>query len=482
MGVTIFTSRIILESLGITDYGVFNVVGGIAFSFGFFSSSMSNATQRYFSYGHGEGNIEKVKEYFNLITTLYLIACGIVIIIGGGLGYWIVSKLNIPKDLFGAGLVVYYTTLVSLCITLFSSVFDSVLISRENLTLYAYLSIVEVILKLGIAYLIFLTPSYKLIYYSLMLMGVTIIIKSILMTYCLKKFEECKLQFLWSKEKIKGILSFMGWNGLGTVVWSINDQGTNILLNLFFGPVVNAARGVASQANNAINNFVSNFYVALSPQIIKNYASGDIKGSISLMNNSSLFSYFLLWLFALPVIIRRDYILHLWLKEVPEYTSIFLLWIIIYSLVNVLTRSQWVLIQAIGEMKKYIINGCLTMIGAIPIGYILFKFGFVPQSIIIVTAILRLIYVYVSLFTLRSYVEFNILQYCKEVSLPIILVTSLSYISVSTINNFIDESFLGLIFLSLSSIIITLIFISIVLKPDIRKNIIMRLKSLAFKR
>lgn len=472
MGVSIFTSRIILESLGIDNYGILNVVGGIAFSFGFFSSSMSNATQRYLSFGHGEGNIDKVKEYFNIISLLYIIASAIILIIGGSLGFWIVSKLNIPPQNYWGGVVVYYTTLFSLLITIFSSVFDSVMIAREEMNFYAYISIAEVVLKLGLAYLIFTISAYKLQVYSILLLAITVIVKGSMWIYCRKHYPECRFNLKWQPEKIKGTLSFIGWNGLGTIIWVINEQGVNILLNLFFGPVVNAARGIANQVNTALNNFVSNFYLALNPQIIKTYAAGEQEKCIDMMCKASLLSFLLLWMLSLPVIIRRNYILHLWLKDVPDYTSVFLLWILIYSLINVLTRPQWTVIQAVGNLKSYIINGSISMIGAIPIGYLLYRRHFPPQSILIVLAFLRLIYVIVSLRTIKNFIFFSYTKYIKEVLFPIIVVGGGSLAILETINNHLPQNFIGLIFTVLFSSLAIGGSMLVILPSDMRVKLI----------
>lgn len=472
MGVTIFTSRIILESLGVTDYGVYNVVGGIAFSFGFFSSSLTNATQRYLSFGHGEGKIEKVREYFNLISCLFLIASGLILVIGGALGFWIVSKLNIPSNQYWAGIVVYYCTLCSLIITLFSSVFDSVLIARERMNFYAYISIIEVILKLAVAYLIFITTEHKLQIYAILILGITILVKGILSLYCLKKFPECKFKLIWQPDKLKEVLSFMGWNGLGTVVWVVNEQGVNILLNLFFGPVVNAARGVANQVNSAINNFVNNFFLALNPQIIKTYAAGEYNRSVAMMCKASVFSFLLLCMIALPVILRRDYILHLWLKDVPEYTSVFLMWILIYSLINVFTRPQWTLIQAVGNLKQYILNGCVTMLGAIPVGYILFRYGFAPQSILMVLVCFRSLYVLISIYTIKKFIPFTTRTYTKEVIIPIVSVLVPTFLILFYFNIWLPTNLFGLIIMVIISVVSTITFGITVLPQSYRHQLI----------
>lgn len=477
MGVSIFTSRIILESLGVTEYGVFNVVGGIAFSFGFFSSSMTNASQRYLSYGHGEGNIEKVKEYFNLIAFLYIAGSILILCIGGGLGFWIVSKLNIPPNLYSAGIIVYYTTLVSLIITLFSSMYDAVLIAQESLNFYAYISIAEAAAKLGVAYLIFLADDNKLSLYAILLLIVTIIVKGSLIIYCINKYPECRIKLSWQPEKLKGVLKFMGWNGIGTIMWVINEQGINILINLFFGPVINAARAIANQVNVALNNFTNNFFLALNPQIIKKYASGDKSGSISIMSKASVFSFCLLWLLCLPVLLRREYILKLWLNEVPDCTSIFLVWILIYSLINVLTKPQWTIIQAVGNLKQYIINGCITMLGAIPIGYVLFKLSYPPQAIFIVLTILRFFYVIVSLFTIRKFITFSIFDYCKNVLSPIVFICFLSTIIMHNINQLFPQTFVGFLSILTISILITGVVILSLIGKNMRLQLIGIIKS-----
>lgn len=476
MGVTIFTSRVILQSLGEVDYGVMNVVGGIAFSFGFFSSSMTNATQRYLSFGHGKGDISKVKEFFNLISTLYIIACGIILVVGGSLGFWIVSKLNIPPESYWPGVVVYYTVLVGMVITLFSTTFDSALIAREKMGFYAYMSIVETILKLGLAYLIFILPTDKLIYYAIIQLLITIIVKGTMAIYCMRKYPECEVKFVWQPKKMKGVLSFMGWNGAGTIVYVLNEQGINILINLFFGPILNAARGIANQVNSAIGSFSNNFFLALNPQIIKSYAAGELDKTIKLMKQSSIFSFYLMWIIILPLILRRDYVLGLWLKEVPEYTSTFLLWILIYRLINILSQPQWTVMQAVGSIRQYIINGMISMVGAVPIGYLFFRLGYPPQSIFIVMAVLRAIYVIVSTFTIHKYIKFSLIKYSTSVFLPLILMTGVTFVILYTINLYIPENFIGLIIVCLSSIILVGSTAMIAIGKSGRKQIFTKIK------
>ena len=476
MGVSLFTSRVILESLGVEDYGVYNIVGGIAYSFGFFSSALTNAIQRYLSFGHGEGSIEKVRNYLSIITIIFLIFCGIIAVAGGAAGYWIVSLLNIPAHLFSSAIWIYYTTLVSLIITLLCSIFDSVLIAREDMNVYAYLSIAEAAFKLGIAYILFSIPSERLIVYGLLSLAATAIVKTSIIIYTYRKYEECKFHLKWNKSKIREIYGFIGWNGLGTASFAINEQGINILFNLFFGPVVNAARGISYQVSSAINNFTSNFFMAMNPQIIRTYAAGDYKDCVRLMQQASIFSFFLLWLICLPVMLRRDYILNIWLTDVPDCTSQLLLWILVYNLINILTQPQWTVIRAIGKLKRYMITGSILMLATIPVGYTGLKTGLPPQSIIIVMSALRLVYVCVSLTNIRKYIDFSIRGYVKCVFLPIAAIVLISASSSIVADFYIPDNFPGLIMVVLFTIAISSLSMIMFLHKNIRTSILATIK------
>lgn len=476
MFITFFTSRVVLEALGVEGYGVYSLVGGLAFSFGFFSSSLSNATQRYLSFAHGKEEISEVKSIFNATAIIYLLLGGAILIIGCSIGPFLLSKLKIPKEMINSSYWIYYCCIVSLTVTLTATMFDSVLIARENMKTYAYLSIFDVIGKLAIAYLIFITP-HKLIIYSIATMCLTSLVKGVLIYFCLTKYEECRIRLHWDKKQIKELAGFIGWNGVGTAVFAINEQGINILLNIFFGPIVNAAKGIANQVNGAINHFSSNFLMAISPQMMKTYARKDMQKFIQLFNYSGKYSFALLWFLFLPIILRRDYILHLWLKDVPEYTATFLLWIIIYSLVNIYQNPQWFAIQAVGKIRNYIIVSHALMIACLPASWICLKAGFSPTIVFQIMVIMRFVNVGVTLKLIKSYINISIFKYIEKSVLPNLFLVLITFVCTYYINTLIEQTFLGLIINTAINMIICATCIwFIVLSYGERKKIMITIK------
>lgn len=458
MFVTFFTSRVILEALGVDGYGVYSLVGGLAFSFGFFSSSLSNATQRYLSFAHGKENLNDVKTIFNATAIIYILLGGVILTIGCIIGPYLLSRLRIPSSMHVSSYWIYYCCIVSLSVTLTATMFDSVLIARENMKTYAYLSIFEVIGKLCIAYLTFIT-SYKLIIFALATMILTLVVKGILIYFCLTRYQECRIKLHWDKNKIKELAGFIGWNGVGTAVFAINEQGMNIMLNLFFGPVVNAAKGVANQVSGAINNFSNNFLMAISPQMMKSYAKSDTHKFLRLFYYSGKYSFAMLWLLFLPIILRRDYILHLWLKDVPDYTNAFLLWIIIYSLVNIYQTPQWFAIQAVGRIRNYIIISHGLILLGLPISWVCLMYESNPTIVFQVMVVMRIIIVAVTLQLITHYIPLPLFQYIKKSIIPNLLMVMITFLSSYYINLLIKQSLIGFILNTSTCMLISLICI-----------------------
>lgn len=456
MAVTLYTSRVILQVLGVVDFGLYNVVGGVATSFVFFSSSLSNATQRFLNFELGTGNLNKVKNIFNLSLLIYVVIAIIVVIVAECVGGWLMSeKLVIPQERYEAAYFVFHVTIISLAITLIGVVFDSVLIARENMKVYAYIGVFESIAKLGIVFVLDFADYDKLKLYGVLHLAVVLLAKVAPMLICLRKYPECRVQLYWDKRLFVSMFKFVGWNGLGTAVWAVNEQGMVILLNIFFGPIVNAARAIATQVNAAVNNFSNNFMVAVRPQIVKSYAAQDYSYFIKLIFNSSKYSYFLMWVLCLPIILRCDYILGLWLGNVPENATIFVQWILIFSLVNILTTPIWSAMLAIGKLKKYILVGSAVFLLAFPISYVFLMFGYHPVVTFQVLTIVRLAYLLVSLLILRSYVQFSMLQYVKQVIIPIVVVSMLSGVVMYHLNMLFFDSLLSFIIVCLISIFLS---------------------------
>ena len=296
MGVSFFTSRVVLDKLGVIDYGIQNVVGGMASMFIFFRSSLSNASQRFFSIAIANGDLEFARKTFCQHQTIYIALAVFVILLAETIGLWFVMyKLVIPSDRLNAALWIYQFALISLVLTLLSVVYDAILISHENMRIYSYVGIYEGIAKLIIAYLISVAPFDRLIFYAMLTMLVALSIRLFYGFYCKKKYNECQFKIVFDKQNIKETTAFISWNFIGTAVWAVNNQGIDILLNLFFGPIVNAAKAIATQINGVITNFTSNFFVSVQPQITKSYANNDFDYLMKLFYASSKYSFFLLW-------------------------------------------------------------------------------------------------------------------------------------------------------------------------------------------
>lgn len=440
MLISLYTSRIVLEKLGISDYGIYNVVGGISSSFVFLSSALSNATHRYLNYEIGRGNQTKLNQIFNLNFIIYFTYAIISILIIDSGGLWLVNnKLTIPLERLAAAKWILHSTSISLFFTILCSVYESVLISRENMKIYAYIGMFDAIIKLIIAFSLTLVSVDKLKLYAILLLLATLISKSILIIYAIKNYTETKLKFFWNRKIFIEMFSFSGWNLLDASIFLLNDQGINLLLNIFFGPAINAARGVSLQIKSAITNFSSGFLLAMRPQIVKSYASEDIEYFKSLIYNCGKFTFFLLWIICLPVILRVSDILAIWLKDVPEMATHFVIWMLIFSLINSLCDPFWQGIQAVGILKKYVLIGNSIYFLAFPLSYIAFKLGASSVATYQIIAMIRLIYLFAVFYIFKQYVTIKLHEYSRLVLYPIIKVVLVSTMISVPINNIIPS-------------------------------------------
>lgn len=446
MVITLYTSRITLDVLGVCDYGINNIVGGLATSFVFFSSSLSNATQRYLSFEMGKNDIEGVRKVFNLSLLIYIAISIIVFVLLELIGMWFIeNKLVIPDERMEAATWVFQCVSIGLLMSLIGTVFESVLIARENMKLYAYMGILEVIMKLLIAYSLMFIDWDKLKLFALLQLFAVCLVRMIPVVYCFRKYAECKLKFSWDLSLFSEMFKFVFWNGIGTAVYAVNDQGINILLNLFFGPVINAARGVCMQVSGAISNFSGNFLKAIQPQVTMSYAEGDKSRFVNLFFSSSRLSYYLLWVLCIPVMFRIDYILSIWLVEVPEFTDIFIIWTLMTSLVNVLIRPIDIGIQAVGNLKTYMIIASIVFVLVFPFSYILLKISTIALIVFQVMFVFRVIGLFAQLKVLIKYVDFSVKDYLLKVIRPIIITTIVSTIVIAIVNAKMPQDFIHLI-------------------------------------
>jgi O-antigen/teichoic acid export membrane protein len=391
MGITMFislyTTRLILNSLGANDFGVFNIVGGSIAMLGFLNVSMASATQRFMSYAEGEGNINKLISIFNVSIVLHFliaIAMGLVLFV---MGYILFNGvLNIPSDRISAAKLVYYFMIASTMVTVMTVPYDAVLNAHENMLYYALIGIVESLLKLGVAIVVVYTSTDKLIIYGFLMTCISLIIMVLMRIYCHQKYTECHIdpKKYFQKDLMKEMTGFAGWSLMKTSTSMFGNYGFSIVLNHFFGTLLNAADGVAGQLNGQLLAFSNTMMRALNPAIVKAEGGGGRENMLKLSLAGSKFSFFLFAFFAIPVLIESPYILHAWLKNVPDYAIIFCRLMFIWTLIEQLTLPLNTAIGAQGDIKRLSIIKSILNVLPIPIVYALFSFGFPPYSMYIV--------------------------------------------------------------------------------------------------
>lgn len=460
MLVTLYTSRVVLSALGVVDFGIYNLIGGLTVMFSFFGSSLANATQRFLTYEIGKGNVNHLKTIFNTSSLIFFVLTILMIIGIETIGMWLLNyKLVIPEDRENATFVVFQLSVLSIIFTFNGLVFNSVLIAHENMSAYAYIGIVEAGLKLLIAYFLALCNGDKLIFYASLFLAVTIITQVLYAVLCFIKYKECRYRFTFDKNLLVQMSSFIGWNTFGSSIWVLNQQGINVLLNMFFGPVVNAARGIAFQINNAVTNFTNNFYTAVRPQIVKSYASEDYDYFNSLIFKSSKYSYYLVMVLSMPLILKMDYILKLWLGQVPEHTSIFSRLVLVFSMVDVFTNPLFTAAQATGNLKRYSLIGGLVFALNFPISYVLLRIGCPAYSVMLCFVVVRVAYLFVIIWIDKYLVNMPVAGYMKHVILPSVCVTLSSYFLPVCVCNYFSDNIIGLLSFVVFTVMQSLIYI-----------------------
>lgn len=463
MGVSLFTSRVVLDVLGVENYGIYNVVGGVVVMFSLFTGSLSAAISRFLTYELGRGDKEKLSLVFSTSVNIQVVLAIIVTIIAELVGVWFLNnQLNIPEGRMEAANWVLQFSILTFAVNLISVPYNSAIIAHEKMSAFAYISIVEVVLKLLVAYLLYISPIDNLVTYGMLLAAVAILIRCIYSIYCNRHFEECHYRMVYDKSILKQMTGFAGWNFLGSAATILNNQGINIIINIFFGVAVNAARGVTNQIEGIVKQFVSNFTTAINPQITKSYASGDYEYMNKLVINGAKYSIYLMLIFIVPLLFEIETILSLWLGQYPDYTPIFLRLSLIGSLIDLSGNSLAIAVWASGRIKKYyIIIGPMGLM-SIPISYFLFKMGlpayFSYLAYIVTYSCIQI----VRLFVAKSEIPFQIKPYIKSVYIRPFLVAAVS-ISVTCIPYyFFEDGLLKDISIVFLSIIFCLISVYII--------------------
>lgn len=438
--ISLYTSRVVLSTLGIVDYGINNVVGGVITMLGFLTSSLGGASSRYITYNLGKGDMTVMKKTFGNILSIHFILAAIVLVIGETVGLWFMStQLQIPPERETAALCVYQFSIFSSVLAVISVPYNATIIAHEKMSAFAYISIADAILKLLIVYLLVIIPYDKLIIYAILYFCIQAFDRIVYGVYCSRHFAETHTRLRYDGKLFREIFTFAGWTMNGNLAVIGYTQGLNILLNIFFGPAVNAARGIAVQVQGVCQQFCSNFQMALNPQLTKNYAQGDLDNMHRLLVKSSKFSFYILFFIVLPLMFKAEFVLKLWLGIVPEHTVTFLRLILIVGLLYTLSNPIIVSVHATGKLKKFQLIEGTMLLTIVPIAYILLKFfGIRPEYVFVVHIVVELCTQYARLRIVLPMIDMKLEDYFQSVIKPILLVVILSpwlpYIANTTVH------------------------------------------------
>lgn len=466
MGVSLYTSRILLKALGVDDYGLYSAVGGIVSMFSFMNGSLSAATSRFITVEIGRNDYEKIKNVFSTAVITHIIIALIIIVLSETLGLWFFyNKMIIPEERINAAFWVFQISIISSFFSLTQVPYNALIIANEEMSIYAYVGIAEAVSRLLIAFAIVVSPFDKLVFYAVLLCLLHIIILLYYRYYCNKRYSVCKVQSIKDTSLLKEMLAFAGSDIIGQISVLAQGQGLNLLLNTFFGPAVNAARAIAYQVQGAVTQFSNNFMTAVKPQIIKQYTEGNIKEMLNLLINSSCFSFYLMWMISLPIILKAPYILSLWLGEYPDHTVTFLVLVLILCLIQTIKTPRTTVFHATGHIKltNIVVGGILCM--ALPVAYVLLRLGLAPESVFWAAILTMTISEFASVFILKKYLDYSIKNYLLNVHFRCLCVAIISFIATYLMNTLYSEmSFLHLLYtivISTCSIVVTVLLIGL---------------------
>ena len=447
MAISLYTSRVVLQTLGVNDYGIYNVVGGFVAMFSIISGALTSSISRFLTFELGRGEKERLVKIFTTSIVIQAVLALLIIIVGEVVGYWYVNyKMNIPDGRMVASNWVLQCSFITFALNLMSVPFNSAIVAHERMSAFAYVSILEVSLKLLIVFLITNTLFDKLIVYAILMALVALIIQSVYAIYCYKNFEECKkISLLFDKALVKDMTGFAGWTFFTNGAMLFNTQGVNILINNFFGVAVNAARGIAGQMESAIIRFSTDFTTAINPQITKSYAIGDLFGMYKLVCRGARFSFFLFLCLALPLLFETPIVLRLWLTTVPEHTIWMFRLSVCGTMITLLGNTGYTACMATGNIKKYAL--VITSIGCLvfPFTWIVYVLGAPVETTYVVYIFIYIILNFVRLRIMKGLTGMPPLMFIKDVFLRIIIVTPCCLVLPSIVVSMMDESILRLL-------------------------------------
>lgn len=454
MAVSLYTSRIILNALGIEDYGIHNAVAGFVSMFSIVSASLTSAISRFLTFELGSGSPESVRKVFSTSINIQIVLIVFILLIAETLGVWFLNnRMTIPLDRVTAAGLVFQFSLIAFCTNLISIPYNAVIIAHEDMSAFAGISIIESLLKLCIAFFISISHWDKLILYSFLITAVSVIVRLIYGIYCRRHYSEIRYSFILDRKLFREMISFAGWNYLGAGASILRTHGINLLMNIFFGAAVNAARGIATQVESTVTQFVGNFTMAVNPQIIKSYSADDLPYMHRLVCVGAKYSFFLMLVIAVPLFIEAPYILDLWLKTVPDGTVLFLRLALLAILADTLSKTSSTAIAASGQVKSYNITASVIVIMVFPLTYISYRLGAKAYICYIFCIVAMIIKLFVLLPILRDTTGMKPSVFIRSVMLktmpPLAAVPILPFI----MHRNMEEGFIRLVAVCLVSLI-----------------------------
>lgn len=427
MLIGLYTSRVVLNVLGVSDYGVYNVVGGVVGMFAILTNSLSSSISRYLTFELGRENHERLCKVFSMSINVQLVMAVVIVLLTEIVGIWFLNtKMNIPEGRMNAANWVFQCALISFVVGLLMVPYNASIIAHERMNIYAYISIWDAVMKLAIVFALYISPFDKLKSYAVLLLAVSLMTTCIYWIYCRLHFEECRYHYVKDISLLKEMTKFAGWAFLGDGSYILNTQGINILINIFFGVTLNAARGIATTVDGAVQSFVRNFTTALNPQITKSYASGDLHYMHQLICFGAKYSYFMMLIFVVPICLETRQILTLWLKIVPDYAVVFVQLTLMTSMCIVLGGTLTTAISATGKIRNYEIVVGLMALSNFPLTWLVFFLGFSPVSAYVVCFIVYFLMAIVKLYLVKDYIQMPSSLYMNNVMLRVLFTTALA--------------------------------------------------------
>ena len=477
--VSLYTTRVVLRVLGVVDYGVYNVVGGFVSMFGFLNTSLVGATQRYYNFETSRNGIEGLRKVYTASLVIQSLLALVILFLLETFGIWYVNHVMVvpPERVMAANFLFQFST-ISLLLVIMQIPYSAAIVSFERMDYYALVGVIDVFLRLVIVIALPFFVFDKLILYGLFILSIGIVNYFLFYIYAKKNFLDLKIAKPISRALFKEMLSFSGWNVLGTFAGMMKSQGLNMLLNWFFGPVVNAARGIASQIMSALNGFSINIVAAFRPQLVDSYAISDYERTRKIMFSESKICYCLVLVLLMPLVFEIDYVLALWLdKDVPEYTSVFTLLVLLIMLVSTLNTPLSQVVHATGKMKVYQLVTSLITCAIVPISWVFLRLGFSPTSVFVVSFILTIINQVISVLIVRNIFPFSIKAYLKTVIIPCLILSACLPIIPAVLRFTMNDGFSRFLLICVMDIIIALpLFYSLVLNQSERKLAIQMIK------